>query len=235
MSHVFFDLKLHVFRLLKYFPNSSVQKMFKRKYYGRLRAYNKTDLDAVFSRLPDRPTIVDFGANDRPFLPEILLEKAGEFHAVEPDPLVFEILRANTISHNNVRIYNAAIDSDDGEITLYRQSGFEAHDPVKNSVGSSIFADHASVNPTLAITVQKIGILTFLNMIGKHVDLMKMDIEGAEVQVLETLLSSPLQKTVSYILVETHEHVLPELVNRTDDLRRRAKKLNRPKIDMNWM
>jgi hypothetical protein len=61
-----------------------------------------------------------------------------------------------------------------------------------------------------------------------------MDIEGSEVPVLETLLASPLSNEVSVILVETHEHVLPNLVERTFALRQRAAKISQPAINMDW-
>jgi FkbM family methyltransferase len=234
MSIAIFDLKLQTFRLLKEIPVPKLQTAFRRKYYGRLRAYTSVDIETVFSRLPAEPTIVDLGANDNLFLPRNLLDQTGEIHAVEADPLVFEELRKNVGSIKNVKLYNVAIGAGDGEVTFYRNTGFDVRDPVRNSVGSSIFAGHQAVSPSESITVPQLGILTFLKQIGKRVDLMKIDIEGAEVPVLETLLGSPLAESVSIVLVETHEHVLPELVDRTDALRRRAAKLNQPKIDMNW-
>ena len=52
--------------------------------------------------------------------------------------------------------------------------------------------------------------------------------------MLETLLSSSLAQNISVMLVETHEHVLPELVDRTHALRKRVKTFSCPRIDMNW-
>jgi len=228
-----FDAKLHIFRILKEAPFPRMRTAFLRKYYGRLRKYAGVDLDTVLAGLPDRLVVVDLGANQGWFTQQIL-DRADEIHAVEPDPLVFEILRRNVASRTNVRLYNAAIGAEDGEVTFYRQLEFDAQNPARNSVASSVFSGHEAVNGAQGITVPQIGIVSFLEKIARPVDLMKIDIEGAEVPVLETLLSSTMLNTVSVILVETHEHVLPELANRTDALRQRIKRLERPKIDLNW-
>jgi hypothetical protein len=52
--------------------------------------------------------------------------------------------------------------------------------------------------------------------------------------MLETLLSSPLAQNISIMLVETHEHMFPELVDRTHAIRKRVNALSGPQIDMNW-
>jgi FkbM family methyltransferase len=227
------DAKLHIFRILKEMPHARVRTAFLRKYYGRLRKYTSVDLESVLAGLPDRLVAVDLGANQGSFTQQVL-GRADEIHAVEPDPLVFEKLQATFATQPNVKLYNAAIGGKDGEISFYRQSEFDESDPLRNSVSSSVFSDHRGVNAARAITVPQIGIVRFLEKIGKHVDLMKVDIEGAEVPFLETLFDSVLLNRISVILVETHEHALPQLVDRTDALRQRAKQFARPKIDMNW-
>ena len=98
-------------------------------------------------------------------------------------------------------------------------------------MAASTFA--TAVNSVVQLTVPQVGILTLLEKIGKPVHLMKVDIEGAEVPMLETLLSSPLAQNISIMLIETHEHI-PELVDRTHALRKRVKALSSPQIDMNW-
>lgn len=228
------DLKLNIFRVLKGTPISSVRSRFLRSYYGRLKRHTKVDLEAVFAKLPPNPVIVDLGANDRLFLPEFVLSNAAEVHAVEPDPALFELLQKRVAGLKNVFLYNAAIGATDGWVEFYREAQFDPRDPGKYAMGASTFAGHLAVNSDAPMTLPQIGILTLLEKIGKPVDLMKVDIEGAEVPMLETLLSSPLAQSISIMLVETHEHALPELVDRTYALRKRVNTLSSPQIDMNW-
>lgn len=232
--HQLLDPKLQVLRLLKALPLGTARGRYKAKYYGRMRAYYALDLNEILSRLPPHPVIVDLGANTEIFLPDDVIEAASAVHAVEPDPMVFEVLRSTYGSRNNIHLYNAAIGPEDGEVQLFRERAFDAADPTHTSLGASVFASHGAVDRAHAVTIPQIGILTLLQRIGTKVDLMKIDIEGAEVPVLETLLSSPMARGVSVILVETHEHVLPELAERTDSLRKRAKTISEPKILMNW-
>ena len=233
-SSAYCDLKLGIFWVLKAVPIQSIRTRFLRSYYGRLRRHTRVDLDAIFAKLPPSPVIVDLGANCRLFIPDSILNRAAEVHAVEPDPAIFELLREGVGGRKNVVLYNAAIGATDGSVTFYRQTKFDHHDPAKYSLGASIFSGHQAVNSNAPIIVPQIGILTFLEKIGKHIDLMKVDIEGAEVPMLEVLLSSPLAQNISVMLVETHEHALPELVNRTNAIRERVKTLTLPQIDMHW-
>jgi FkbM family methyltransferase len=191
------------------------------------------NLDSVLAGLPERSVVVDLGANKGSFTRQVL-HRAGEIHSVEPDPLVFRTLEQSFASEPRVKLYNAAIGAEDGEISFYRQVEFDERDPTRYSVSSSVFPAHRGVDGAHPIRVPQIGIVGFLRKIGKHVDLMKIDIEGAEVPVLETLFDTALLKSISVILVETHEHSLPELVDRTDALRQRARRFDRPKVDMNW-
>ena len=186
LSHyAYWDLKLNIFRVLKTVPIPSIRTRFLRSYYGRLRRHTRVDLDGVFLKLPSNPVIVDLGANQDLFLPESLLRRTAEVHAVEPDPTIFQMLRERVGALKNVTLYNAAIGASDGFVTFYRQEQFDPRDPGRYSLGASIFASHQAVGRDAQIIVPQIGILTFLKQIGKHVDLMKIDIEGAEVPLLE--------------------------------------------------
>jgi FkbM family methyltransferase len=230
----YLDFKLNVFRFLKEIPIRPVRRRFLRSYYGRLRRHTQINIDEIYEALPGNPVIVDLGANNRLFVPDHIIAKAKEIHALEPDPAVFEALKSSVAMYQNVILYNAAIGSSDGTVSFYRQRDFDPADPVRNSIGASTFQTHQGINGDTPICVPQIGILTFLKAIGKHIDLMKVDIEGAEVPMLETLIESPLIDQISVMLVETHEHCIPELVERTDAIRQKARRLISAKIDMNW-
>lgn len=226
------DAKLVIFGILSKLPFKKIRSYGRRAYYGRRRAFVSVDLDQVISDLPPNPVIIDLGANNGSFSRRVA-DIAAELHVFEPDPQTFASLSESLSGYQNVTLYNAAIGAFDGEIEFYRGMGFESN-PHSASLSSSIFAEHEGVEKTESLTVPQVGILSLLERIGKKVDLIKMDIEGSEVPVLETLLASPLSKEVSVILVETHEHVLPNLVERTFALRQRAAKISRPAINMDW-
>ena len=80
----------------------------------------------------------------------------------------------------------------------------------------------------------QVGIETLLKQIGRPVDILKVDIEGAEVPLLEKLFQSSMVKDVRELYVETHEHVLPELAERTEALRKRARKIPGLTSSFDW-
>jgi hypothetical protein len=61
-----------------------------------------------------------------------------------------------------------------------------------------------------------------------------MDIEGAEVPILESLLNSSIAERIHCIFVETHEFKVPGLLERTDALRKKISKMKQPMIYLNW-
>jgi FkbM family methyltransferase len=226
------DPKLLAFKLLSMVPYQPIRAYARRGYFGRRRAYVSVDLNEILSELPDNPVIVDLGANEGSFSRQVS-SIAAEIHAFEPDPTTFERLKSSLCAHDNIELYNMAVGPDDGEIAFFRGVNFES-DPNSASLSSSTIAGHNNVDPSQSILVKQIGIISILRMIGKHVDLIKMDIEGSEVAVLERLLQSDFLNSVSILVVETHEHCIPSLVDRTFALRKVAKDLARPKIVMDW-
>lgn len=226
------DVKLFLFRLLAGLPIPAIKSYGRRAYFGRRRAYVAVDLNAVLAELPTQPIIIDLGANHGSFSRRVV-DIAGELHSFEPDPKTFEHLSSALAGRENVFLYNAAIGSFDGEVEFFRGMGFESQ-PASASLSSSTFSSHQSISKDSSFRVPEVGILSLLEQIGKRVDLIKMDIEGAEVPVLETLLASAAARDVSIILVETHEHCLPELVDRTFSLRQASAKLLQPIINFDW-
>ena len=62
-----------------------------------------------------------------------------------------------------------------------------------------------------------------------------IDIEGAEVNLLEALLDHPgILNRIEHIFAETHEKRIPGHKPRVEALRERAKRIERPKIDLDW-
>lgn len=69
---------------------------------------------------------------------------------------------------------------------------------------SGSFVSQTNVDETQAIQVEIKSLADIASQLGhKKIDVVKMDIEGAEYQVLESVLNSPVQ--IDQILVEFHE------------------------------
>ena len=111
----------------------------------------------------------------------------------EPVPELAEQCRGNHKDHSNVKVVEVAIGPHKGELVLY-------HDGRELYTGSPKIKEVLGAN-TSHITVP----MTTLNALLKEynanpVDLLVIDVEGMEMEVLETLFDRP-----TMVIVEAHE------------------------------
>src|SRR3546814_3462131 len=83
-------------------------------------------------------------------------------------------------------------------------------------------------------TVEAVDFAAFLEAMDRPVALLKMDIEGAEVAVLERLLERGLHDRIERAFVEVHDRKIPELVEPTNRLRQKLHDLPVPHINLSW-
>jgi FkbM family methyltransferase len=116
-----------------------------------------------------------------------------EVHAFDPTPKSIEWLETQKLP-SKFRYYPWGLADYNGEAQFYVPKN---PDHVSHSmIGSQVTAEEA-------VTVQVRKIRDIMTELGHtHLDLLKMDIEGAEYTVLPTLLSSSLRPTL--LLVEFH-------------------------------
>jgi len=146
--------------------------------------------------------ILDLGANcGLSGLFFLLRYPNAQVTCIEADPQLFDILRKNLLaadSMNRVKFVAAAVSPTAGEIDFY-SSG----------------ADSGRLTPhvTLPSATHRVRSVALDSLIDEPVDFLKMDIEGAEIDVL---LTSVKLKAVSRIFVEYHSFVGHE--QRLDEL-----------------
>lgn len=137
--------------------------------------------DFLFRFLKTGMVFLDIGAH----LGEFALYAAtkvgptGQVHAFEPHPEVCEILRQNVALNalQGVKVSQAAVCDEDGSV----QFAIPA-DPA----GSLIWSKNAQVTtPIHTVQVPSITLDTYWKGSGKKVDLIKADVEGAELLVLK--------------------------------------------------
>jgi FkbM family methyltransferase len=189
---------------------------------------------AAFDRDVDALTAasvcIDLGANLGVYT-QRLAESGASVHAFEPDPAAFALLQQRVGHMPNVHLHNAAIGVRDGTVVLYRER--ESDTAPLLSTGSSIMANAPGRDRT-SVEVPCIDFMRFLRELGRPVDLVKMDIEGAEIEILEGLLHAPERERVAAMYVETHAWMHPEQLVPLARLRRAFRKLERPRINFDW-
>lgn len=87
-----------------------------------------------------------------------------------------------------------------------------------------------------AVEVEVVDLIAFLEGLGRDVRIIKMDIEGAEWEVLNRLIDHPVLSRIDCIFVETHERQNPaKFVPMFDRLQERAEQIKRPYINLYWI
>ena len=168
--------------------------------YGELQVMRDILLDEDYSLgvLTAAPRVIlDVGANIglaalyfRTRYPE------AEIVAIEPDPETFAKLERNLGGDPRVRLVNAAVAAERGELLLFRPAGYSIASSLKPSGTEPASCDRVRVE-TLD------GLCDEMEL--AHIDLVKLDVEGAE---LETLRGFSRLDGVSVLIGEAHPQLL---------------------------
>jgi FkbM family methyltransferase len=136
---------------------------------------------------------------------ECALKGALEIHAFEPNPIVYQYLQMNTKSFSQIKAINAGLWTDETDSLLYfRESG-----TASASIHEIQFA------PTSSLGLERIKLRIKLLSIKKVIrDIqdsnekvgigLKLDIEGAEHQILDNLAGNGLLNNIDKIWIEYH-------------------------------
>lgn len=176
---------------------------------------------------------IDCGAN-LGAITRILAASGAEVHAFEPNPDAFALLSKAVAGRPNVHLHPQAVLDRPGRLTLHLHMNYDRN-PERFSSGSSLLAEKRNVDGARGVEVEVIDLVAFIEALDRPVKLLKIDVEGAEYDILHALIDRGVIDRVEKIFVETHAHAIPSL--RETDARLRARiaeaGLDR-KIDLNW-
>lgn len=191
-----------------YFPDGEMQFT---QYGDAVGDYQKRDRDAVYPYVKNWRRALDIGANVGIFS-RAFAEKFDEVVAFEPMPPTRECLMLNVPA--NVRVEPYALADEPGILKMYRTKGS----------GASFICDHAQVMIPEGVQLKQgriveVEVRTIDSYQFDAVDLMKMDIQGAEYAALigarETILRHrPVIMVEEKPFSEAHR----EFVRKTTDL-----------------
>ncbi|WP_338793197.1 FkbM family methyltransferase [Bernardetia sp. MNP-M8] len=146
------------------------------------------------------PYIIDCGANIGLSLVYFnQLYPNAKIIAFEPDPKLFEICKTNTAYfEENLKLYPYAVWNE--ETTLYFESeGADGGRVEKEKIEKNDKLENNKTSNKNLIEVQAVRLQKYLN---QRIDLLKIDIEGAEITVLEDCVDS--LHWVGNLFVEFH-------------------------------
>ncbi|GAB5438408.1 MULTISPECIES: FkbM family methyltransferase [Roseobacteraceae] len=183
--------------------------------------------------------VIDCGANVGDVTAE-LAATGATVHCFEPDPYAFSMLHNRFAETPNVTMHNKAVGIEAGTIGLMRSASFD-DDPKGNSVMSTTLPGGRGMSAEAdgVIDVEVIDFPAFLDgLIKEHGDIamLKMDIEGAELDIIEVMDQRALFDPIRVTLVETHERKFPNLRPRFRALKSRvAEKYSTSKVNLDWI
>ncbi len=213
-------------------PGHLERKLFRELKKARAQGI----LDGVLAMLRPGDICVDCGAH----VGEVslaLAAKGAQVHAFEPDPQTYEKLQGARAEVSNITTYPVAVGAKPGRAKLYR-SRRSAQNANIGARGSTLIAENTVANDTEAVSVEVIDFPRFLaDLIETHGEIafLKMDIEGAELDLLEALIETDLLAKTRLTVVETHRWLLRGESHRFDRLHKLAKERPELNLFLGWI
>lgn len=179
----------------------------------RYRWLSRKDPEPIFAQAQSETkglVAIDLGANYGKYT-ALLAESASKVYAFEPDPATLDILRKNVGDRRNVEVRPEAAGTSEDTLKLYRLNVEEASSDVVASEASTL-VKRKGILPVVesGIEVRVIDFPDFLLALEGEVGILKIDIEGAEIALLERMLETGAIMRCRYVFVETHERLYPE-------------------------
>ena len=154
----------------------------------------------VLGRTQEAISIIDCGANIGVSLLYFKLRApASRVVCFEPNPSARELLEKNILANNwgeSVTVLPYALGAEKGTANLYLKA--------TTTSGSDASVANYFESEKGAVATIPIDVVTLSSYISKPVDLLKIDIEGPELSVLEELVSTGNIQHVSMIQMEYH-------------------------------
>ena len=226
-------------RAIKPLPSTpdEIEALIRRQKRNQRKAWSEGYMTAITALLRPGDLVMDCGAN-MGVVTELLAATGADVLAYEPDPYAFSILEQKFANTPNVTLINAAVGVGAGTIRLMRADNF-GDNPDGASVKSTILDGGRRIDAANAVEVT---LLDFPTLVREHVSargeiaFIKMDVEGAELDILEILDREDLFTNIRALVAETHERKFKDLRDRYKALREVvAAKYPAGKVNLDWI
>lgn len=170
---------------------------------------NEYDFDAKGNK---QPLIIDCGANIGASLCFFKkLYPDSKIIAFEANPHTFKLLEKNAAQNkfNNVELHNIALHDQDGEISFF----------ISENIGTLVGSIREDRGGQTKLTVKAKKLSDYLRQYDS-VDAIKIDIEGAEINVIKDLFETGTINKAKQYLVEYHHNINDENSGLADFLKK---------------
>lgn len=185
----------------------------------------------IFRQIKKGDICIDCGANIGE-ISQLMVDRGAEVYAFEPDPYALKKLTQRFKGVGNIKIHNKAVSNKSGRLKLFFREEHD-QDPVMFSVGSTLIDEKNDIDESKFCEVDVISLKEFIRQF-EYIKILKLDIEGAECDILEDLLDSDDIFKFGLVLVETHEKWIPSQKERLAKIKETIKMKNVTNTYLNW-
>ena len=235
---------------------AELRARLKRRMERRTRqAHAVGMMDGILGQLRPGDVAIDCGANVGA-ITERIAATGATVYASEPDPVAFAELSARCGGRPGVHLIPAAVGDAPGTATLRRSHRFD-DDPLAGTVGSTVVPGAragALSDAADAVEVPVVDLPAILDDLlagrapegvpapaapvppGGKLALLKMDVEGAELRLVNALDAAGTLARIRCTVVETHERKFPALRRDFARLRERMARAYPPsQVYLDWI
>jgi FkbM family methyltransferase len=218
-------------------PAKSPEALLRRAKRNQRKAWATGYLKGICTLLRPGDLAVDLGANQGEVTAQ-LAATGADVVAFEPDPLTFARLQDRFAGKANVTLIQAAVGVSTGTVQLMRAENF-ADNPQGASVKSTILGGGRGIDAGNAVEVPLIDFPAWVRdqvTARGAIAFVKMDIEGAELEILEAMDAQGLFAGIRGLVAETHERKFKDLRDRYKALKAAiAEHEPSGKITLDWI
>ena len=184
-------------------------------------------------RLGKSDLVLDCGANVG-YITRFLATTGAQIIAFEPDPRAFHELQRRCSHLKNVTLRNEGVWDKNDVLPLFDHAEGKA-DETAFTVGSSLIAAKKNVDTNRSRFVPLIDLVEFLRSSPQKISLIKLDVEGAEIAILEKILQERVWDRFERLYVETHETKIPDQLPALEKIRQVIAREKLDHIKLNWV
>lgn len=154
-------------------------------------------------------------------------------YAFEPNPWAYKVLHENS-KGTTITALNSGISNANGYRNLLLHVD-HSDNPLLTSTASSLEEKKWNVDKNNSVQVEVRSLVDFIRSLNADIDILKIDIEGHEIEVLTDVIKHPdVWRKIKLCLVETHEQKYSALKEETQNLKDFFKRYKPFRCSFDW-
>ena len=204
------QLSLLIKKILKALFNPQLIVRYLIKLFNKFRLVFWARVDSKYINKEENILFVDLGTNlgqGYTWFSKYFNHKNITFELFEPNPYCYnELLKLKDNVSGKIRIFNMGVGSKAGRVKFY---GLNYNEGGKFSEGGTVIKNHNSKkfkhnNNLISVDIENFNDYLIRNSKLYNKIIVKMDIEGAELDLLESLISHQTIELINILYVEFH-------------------------------